>query len=53
MKISRNLSRQSLSISSGSPGGGGEELPYVGYTGMCHRPGSIFHFQKFRTGPKF
>ena len=32
------------------PGGG---LPYVGYTGMCHRPGSIFHFQKSRTGPKF
>ena len=33
------------------PGGG--ELPYVGYTGKCHRPGSIFHFQKSRTGPKF
>ena len=28
-------------------------LPYVGYTGMCHRPGSIFHFQKSRTGHKF
>ena len=25
----------------------------VGYTGMCHRPGSIFHFQKSRTGPDF
>ena len=34
------------------PGGGGG-LPYVGYMGMCHRPGSIFHFQKSRTGPKF
>ena len=32
---------------------GGRGLPYVGYTGMCHRPGSIFHFQKSRTGPKF
>ena len=29
------------------------ELPYVGYTGIYHRPGSIFHFQKSRTGPKF
>ena len=27
--------------------------PYVGYTGMCHQPGSIFHFQKSRTGPNF
>ena len=34
-------------------GGGGGVLPNVGYTGMCHRPGSIFHFQKSRTGPKF
>ena len=25
-------------------------LPNAGYTGMCHRPGSIFHFQKSRTG---
>ena len=31
----------------------GGELPNVGYTGMCHRPGSIFHFQKPRTSPKF
>ena len=31
----------------------GGELPYVRYTGMCHRPGSSFHFQKSRTGPKF
>ena len=28
-------------------------LPDVGYTGMCHQPGSIFHLQKSRTGPKF
>ena len=35
-----------------APGEGGG-LPNVGYTGMCHRPGSIFHFQKSRTGPKF
>ena len=34
-----------------SPQGG--ELPNVGYTGMCHQPGSIFHLQKSRTGPKF
>ena len=33
--------------------GGGEELPNVGYMGMCHLPGSIFHFQKSRTGSKF
>ena len=30
---------------------GGEGLPNVGYTGMCHQPGSICHFQKSRTGP--
>ena len=30
----------------------GGELPNVGYTGMCHRPGSIFHLQKSRTGSK-
>ena len=29
------------------------DLPNVGYMGMCHRPGSIFHFQKSRTGPEF
>ena len=28
-------------------------LPNVGYTGMSHRPGSIFHLQKSRIGPKF
>ena len=33
-----------------SRGGG---LPNVGYTGMCHRQGSIFHLQKSRTGAKF
>ena len=34
-------------------GGGGGEFPNVGYMGMCHRLGSIFHLQKSRTGPKF
>ena len=29
------------------------ELPYVGYMGICHRPGSIFRFQKSRTSPEF
>ena len=33
-------------------GGGGGRLPNVRYTGMCHRPWSIFHFQKSRTGPQ-
>ena len=28
-------------------------LPNVGYTGMCHRPGSIFHFRKSRADPDF
>ena len=28
-------------------------LPYVGYKGMCHRPGSIFHFQKSEQAPNF
>ena len=32
---------------------GGGELSNVGYTGMCHRPGSILHFQKSRAGPGF
>ena len=32
------------------PGG---ELPDIGYTGMCHRPGLIFHHQKSKTSPKF
>ena len=32
---------------------GGEGLPYVGDTDMCHRPRSIFQFQKSRTGPEF
>ena len=30
-----------------------EGLPDVGYTGMCHRQGSTFHFQKSRTGVTF
>ena len=29
------------------------QLSNVRYTGMCHRPGSIFQLQKSRTGPKF
>ena len=32
--------------------GGRGGLPNVRYTGMCHRPGSIFHLQKSRTGPQ-
>ena len=35
-----------------APGPWGE-LPNVLYTGMCHRPGSIFHLEISRTGPKF
>ena len=34
-------------------GGGGGQLPNVGYMGMCHQPGLIFHFQTSRTGPEF
>ena len=29
------------------------ELPYIGYTGMCHQSGSTFWASKFRTIPKF
>ena len=43
--LNRNTARFQI------PGRG--ELPNVGYTGMCQQPGSIFHLQKSRTGPKF
>ena len=35
-----------ISVQYPSPGG---ELRNVGYTGMCHPPGSIFHFQNSRA----
>ena len=34
------------------PGGGGG-LPNVEYMGMCHRSGSMFHFQNSRTCSEF
>ena len=36
-----------------SQGRGGGGLPNVGYTGMCHRPGLIFHFQNPEQAPNF
>ena len=33
-----------------NPGGGGEGLPYIDYTGMCHWPGYGFQPFEFRTG---
>ena len=33
--------------------GWGGGLPNVEYMGMCHRSESMFHFQNFRTCPKF
>ena len=45
----RSRSRFSNFSSTLGLGGG---LTNVGYTSMCHRPGSIFHFQKSRTGPQ-
>ena len=49
LKLSHN-SHNGYLQDTGDPGEGG--LPYVGYTGMCHRPESIFHFQKIQNRPQ-
>ena len=52
MLVINRYSMKRMVLAHREPQGGGG-LPNVGYTGMCHRPGSIFHLQKSRTGPKF